>query len=104
MGIGDSESPSSATDAAFAAWNGEPPPVPKLKSNGIVAMEITEQFSHAAQRRSPRTPGLRNHVLIFVSLELELGELIKDPFFTLFESVGALEVLTSMYLDVEDSH
>ena len=25
-------------------------------------------------------------------VELELGELVKDPHFTLFESVGALEV------------
>jgi hypothetical protein len=26
------------------------------------------------------------------TIELELGELVKDPHFTLFESVGALEV------------
>jgi len=32
-----------------------------------------------------------NHVLIDF-IELDLGQLIKDPFFTLFESVGALEV------------
>jgi hypothetical protein len=25
-------------------------------------------------------------------VELDMGQLIKDPFFTLFESVGALEV------------
>ena len=35
------------------------------------------------------------------AVELELGELIKDPHFTLFESVGALEVssiCSSLYL------
>lgn len=26
------------------------------------------------------------------AVELELGEIVKDPYFTLFESVGALEV------------
>ncbi|CAG8984186.1 hypothetical protein HYALB_00004169 [Hymenoscyphus albidus] len=72
--IDESQNPSSANANAFAAWNGEPPPTPKLKSNGIIAIDITGQFSHAAQ-------------------QLELGELIKDPFFTLFESVGALEIM-----------
>lgn len=31
-------------------------------------------------------------MLTFLRLELEMGELVKDPHFTLFESVGALEV------------
>ncbi|TVY38701.1 N-alpha-acetyltransferase, NatC auxiliary subunit [Lachnellula subtilissima] len=58
----------------FAAYNSEPPPAPKLKSAGIVSLEITEQFINAAK-------------------QLALGELVKDPHFTLFESVGALEIM-----------
>jgi hypothetical protein len=27
-----------------------------------------------------------------------MGQLIKDPYFTLFESVGALEVITEAYI------
>jgi hypothetical protein len=34
---------------------------------------------------------LGHHVLT-AFLELHVAELVKDPFFTLFESVGALEV------------
>lgn len=34
----------------FAAYDSEPPPAPKLKSKGVIAMDITEQFTHAAQR------------------------------------------------------
>lgn len=37
--------------AAFAAYDSEPPPPPKLKSRGVIAMDITEQFTSAAQRR-----------------------------------------------------
>ncbi|KAH8593661.1 amino-acid N-acetyltransferase-like protein subunit Mak10 [Bisporella sp. PMI_857] len=59
---------------ASVAYGSEPPPTPKLHSQGVVAMDITEQFTHAAQ-------------------QLELGQLIKDPHFTLFESVGALEIM-----------
>ncbi|CAL3966943.1 unnamed protein product [Diplocarpon coronariae] len=58
----------------FAACNIEPPPPPKLKSNGVVATDITELFTHATQ-------------------QLDIGQLIKEPFFTLFESVGALEIM-----------
>jgi len=36
--------------AAFAAWQDEPPPAPKLHSKGVIAMDITEQFVDAAQR------------------------------------------------------
>jgi hypothetical protein len=40
------------------------------------------------------------HVLIVA--ELDVGQLIKDPYFTLFESVGALEVSTEhTTLDME---
>jgi len=61
-------------DNPFAAFDPEPPPAPKLKSKGVVAMDITNEFTNAAQ-------------------QLDLGQLIKDPFFTLFESVGALEIM-----------
>ncbi|KAH7370528.1 amino-acid N-acetyltransferase-like protein subunit Mak10 [Rhexocercosporidium sp. MPI-PUGE-AT-0058] len=58
----------------FAAYDPEPPPAPKLKSKGVIAMDITDQFTLAAH-------------------QLDIGQLIKDPFFTLFESVGALEIM-----------
>ncbi|KAG9231003.1 amino-acid N-acetyltransferas-like protein subunit Mak10 [Amylocarpus encephaloides] len=67
----DPNNPSATT---FATWNSEPPPAPRLKSNGVVATDITEQFINATQ-------------------QFEVGELIKDPFFTLFEAVGALEIM-----------
>ncbi|KAL2195676.1 Mak10 subunit, NatC N-terminal acetyltransferase-domain-containing protein [Corynascus similis CBS 632.67] len=51
----------------------EPPP-PALSSEGIVAQDITQRFLSAAAT-------------------LEPGEIIKDGFFTLFESVGALEIM-----------
>lgn len=34
----------------FAMWDTAPPPAPKLKSKGIIAMDITKQFGHAARR------------------------------------------------------
>nr|XP_036586040.1 N-alpha-acetyltransferase 35, NatC auxiliary subunit [Colletotrichum truncatum]KAF6796231.1 N-alpha-acetyltransferase 35, NatC auxiliary subunit [Colletotrichum truncatum] len=51
-----------------------PPPPPKISSEGIVAFDITSKFTAAAEKLSP-------------------GELVKDGFFTLFESVGALEIM-----------
>ncbi|KAM0642827.1 N-alpha-acetyltransferase 35 NatC auxiliary subunit [Verticillium nonalfalfae] len=51
------------------------PPVPASASNpGIVAFDITSRFRKAASTLAP-------------------GELVKDGFFTLFESVGALEIM-----------
>ncbi|KAM0276888.1 hypothetical protein ACHAQH_006306 [Verticillium albo-atrum] len=51
------------------------PPVPAPASNpGVVAFDITSQFRRAASTLVP-------------------GELVKDGFFTLFESVGALEIM-----------
>ena len=35
--------------------------------------------------------------------ELDVGQLIKDPYFTLFESVGALEVSRSPRQDLVNS-
>ncbi|KAI9052716.1 hypothetical protein LZ554_002992 [Drepanopeziza brunnea f. sp. 'monogermtubi'] len=58
----------------FAAYDPLPPPAPKLKSKGVIATDITQQFTHAAQ-------------------QLKMGQLVKEPFFTLFESVGALEIM-----------
>ena len=34
----------------FAAYDQEPPPAPKLKSKGVVAMDITDEFTKAAKR------------------------------------------------------
>ncbi|GKT56921.1 amino-acid N-acetyltransferase subunit [Colletotrichum tofieldiae] len=64
------------------------PPAPKPSGNGIVAFDITSKFTTAAETLSP-------------------GELVKDGFFTLFESVGALEIMDpkmdSGCLEAEDS-
>ncbi|KAK4226484.1 putative MAK10 subunit [Podospora fimiseda] len=52
-----------------------PPPPPAMGDNsGVIAFDITEKFRIAAQT-------------------LEPGELVKDGHFTLFESVGALEIM-----------
>ncbi|CAM1504209.1 Fc.00g018000.m01.CDS01 [Cosmosporella sp. VM-42] len=51
-----------------------PPPPPDIGSKGIVAVDITEKFSQASKALSP-------------------GDLVKDGFFTLFESVAALEIM-----------
>ncbi|TDZ23369.1 N-alpha-acetyltransferase 35, NatC auxiliary subunit [Colletotrichum orbiculare MAFF 240422] len=51
-----------------------PPPPPNVSNNGIVAFDITSKFIAAAKQLSP-------------------GELVKDGFFTLFESVGALDIM-----------
>lgn len=60
----------------FVAYELEPPPPPKINNKNLITMDVTEQFTSAAQK-------------------LELGELVKDPHFTLFESVGALEIMDS---------
>ncbi|KJZ75053.1 hypothetical protein HIM_05539 [Hirsutella minnesotensis 3608] len=51
-----------------------PPPPPNIKSPGVVATDVTAKFSEAVTALSP-------------------GELVKDGFFTLFESVAALEIM-----------
>ncbi|CAK7211648.1 N-alpha-acetyltransferase, non-catalitic subunit [Sporothrix eucalyptigena] len=55
-----------------------PPPPPssesRIISDGIMLMDITSRFTRAAST-------------------LEPGELVKDGYFTLFESVGALEIM-----------
>ncbi|KAK3944495.1 N-alpha-acetyltransferase 35, NatC auxiliary subunit [Diplogelasinospora grovesii] len=50
------------------------PPPPQITSEGIITTDITHKFKAAAST-------------------LEPGELIKDGFFTLFESVGSLEIM-----------
>ncbi|KAK4095167.1 hypothetical protein PCL_09195 [Purpureocillium lilacinum] len=52
----------------------EPSPPPNITSPGIVAVDITQKFAQAAKTLAP-------------------GELVKDGFFTLFESVSALEIM-----------
>ena len=38
--------------SAFAGFDEEPPPAPKLHSQGVIAMDITEQLTDAAQSTS----------------------------------------------------
>ncbi|KAL1838197.1 hypothetical protein VTJ49DRAFT_2954 [Mycothermus thermophilus] len=57
---------------AFSAF--EEPPPPAISSEGIIAEDITKRFRSAAST-------------------LEPGELVKDGYFSLFESVGALEIM-----------
>lgn len=78
--------------APFAGHEAEPPPAPKLHSRGVVAMEITAQFKQAAERNYANADFCSKGSRANQFAELKLGELIKDPFFTLYESVGALEV------------
>ncbi|KAK1689756.1 Mak10 subunit [Colletotrichum godetiae] len=65
-----------------------PPPPPNVSNHGIVSFDITSKFRTAAETLAP-------------------GELVKDGFFTLFESVGALEIMDpkmdSGCLEAEDS-
>ncbi|KPM35127.1 hypothetical protein AK830_g11443 [Neonectria ditissima] len=54
-----------------------PPPAPRLadaQAKGIIAVDITDKFAQAVKTLAP-------------------GELVKDGFFTLFESVAALEIM-----------
>ncbi|KND94563.1 N-alpha-acetyltransferase 35, NatC auxiliary subunit [Tolypocladium ophioglossoides CBS 100239] len=51
-----------------------PQPTSNIESPGIVAVDITGKFAEAVKTLSP-------------------GELVKDGFFTLFESVAALEIM-----------
>ncbi|CAK7227713.1 N-alpha-acetyltransferase, non-catalitic subunit [Sporothrix bragantina] len=63
-------------DLSLAAGENQPPPAeqPRLVSEGIMLVDITARFTAAASA-------------------LEPGELVKDGYFTLFESVGALEIM-----------
>lgn len=73
----------------FTGYDSEPPPAPKLNNMGIVATDITNEFKKAAQGE------WYIHlykITCWIMQALELGQLVKDPFFTLFEAVGALEV------------
>ncbi|KAF7899067.1 uncharacterized protein EAF01_008280 [Botrytis porri] len=60
--------------AIMAALNPELRPAPKLYSKGVKITDITQIFTNAAH-------------------QLEVGDLVKDPFFTLFEAVAALEIM-----------
>ncbi|KAB8303783.1 hypothetical protein EYC80_005161 [Monilinia laxa] len=60
--------------AMMMALNPEQPPAPKLYSKGVMITDITQVFTDAAH-------------------QLEVGDLVKDPFFTLFDAVAALEIM-----------
>lgn len=76
----------------------EPPPPPMISSEGIVALDITQEFRSAAASMTPLPLFTQSEMLmiLFTLTDLEPGELVKDGYFTLFESVGALEVCHSM--------
>jgi len=81
----------------FGAFSEEPPAPPKLDERGVVAMDITQEFKAAAESMFDSALLVyrifwKGHVLIVFDTELDVGQLIKDPFFTLIEAVGALEV------------
>ncbi|EPQ64458.1 BgtA-21479 [Blumeria graminis f. sp. tritici] len=52
----------------------------QLKIDGITSIDITEKFTSAVH-------------------QLDVGQIIQDPNFTLFESVGAIEVSDSKVID-----
>lgn len=85
----------------MAALNPELRPAPKLYSKGVKITDITQIFTNAAHRVLPITK-LKDfcidHVLM-AAIELEVGDLVKDPFFTLFEAVAALEVCLSFLVN-----
>ncbi|RAL61571.1 hypothetical protein DID88_009610 [Monilinia fructigena] len=60
--------------AMMVALNPEQPPAPKLYSKGVMITDITQVFTDAAH-------------------QLKVGDLVKDPFFTLFDAVAALEIM-----------
>ncbi|KAF5137453.1 N-alpha-acetyltransferase 35, NatC auxiliary subunit [Metarhizium anisopliae] len=61
--------------AADGGHGPEPPmPPPNLRTAGIIATDISDNFAAAVRT-------------------LEPGELVKDGFFTLFDSVAALEIM-----------
>ncbi|KAI9894810.1 MAG: hypothetical protein M1814_000029 [Vezdaea aestivalis] len=68
-----------------------------VSSSLIVTENITEQFAQACAGKSKLPLGTR----------LETGQLIKDEWFTLFESVGALEIMDkkmdSGYLELNET-
>ncbi|KAG7152762.1 N-alpha-acetyltransferase 35 like protein [Verticillium longisporum] len=73
------------------------PPVPASASTpGIVAFDITSRFRKAAST-SASNPGIVAFDITSrfrkAASTLAPGELVKDGFFTLFESVGALEIM-----------
>lgn len=74
-----------------------PPPAPEIHSKGVIATNITRQFIQAAE--SVLLPEARKRLPTDANrIELDIGQLIKDEFFTLFESVGAIEVGLSLPL------
>ncbi|KAI9647523.1 N-alpha-acetyltransferase, non-catalitic subunit [Ciborinia camelliae] len=80
----------------FAALNPGQPPAPKLYSKGVMITNITQVFTNAAHRvlpiTKPKESGYRSRANDF-DIELEVGDLVKDPFFTLFDAVAALEIM-----------
>ncbi|TPX10581.1 uncharacterized protein E0L32_008467 [Thyridium curvatum] len=73
----------------------EPPPLlaPQIKSAGVVTRDITEDFKRATKGEQVSSRSVLPPQEVNIVAELAPGELVKDGFFTLFESVGALEIM-----------
>jgi hypothetical protein len=72
--------------------DGEPPPAPQIHSKGVVATDITGHFIKATGSTFMPQPSTSESILAKLQAVLNVGQLIKDDYFTLFESVGAIEV------------
>ncbi|GAO14205.1 hypothetical protein UVI_02001620 [Ustilaginoidea virens] len=67
---------------------------PKMYSAGIVASDITKKFTDAVQSTCLAVGSNRQVIKgLTGSVVLEPGEVVKDGFFTLFDSVAALEIM-----------
>jgi N-alpha-acetyltransferase 35, NatC auxiliary subunit len=67
----------------------EPPPI--VSTEGILAFDITEKFFSATDSKIPSVVAV-GPIADSRAAALSPGELLKDGYFTLFESVAALEV------------
>ena len=66
-------------------------------NNETTAQNITAKFRSAASCSGLLPPYLKALIADIITA-LKTGQLVKDAYFTLFEAVGALEVLRSYYM------
>lgn len=66
-------------------------------NNEATAQNITAKFRSAASG-SGLLPSYLKALIADIITALKTGQLVKDDYFTLFEAVGALEVLRSYYV------
>ncbi len=74
--------------------DGPEPPPPAIQSAGVIPVDITHKFADAVKSMYPRSWSsfVSGTVCSLTHIALDPGELVKDGFFTLFESVAGLEV------------